>query len=302
MLLFDKIYEEEAIRRIQKFARLSEMMGYIPVLGFSGGKDSQVCYDLCKRAGIKFRAVFNHCFESAETLKFIRKNYPEIEWRREVKQGFFENISKNHSSLLPTVEFAYCCKDYKHNPKYVDDASIVGVRKAESAKRSKRKVLETKNKSTLKKNSETIHSFFDTSCVASGAASEIQLKPIVDWSDDDVWDYIRRHNLPINPEYKNARRVGCLICPKANFTSNYHALLRYPKLIDCVIKARQKRENIDWVISSDGKDYADNKPLYVCRWLNHSFRPFTKKQTELCRQVIDNYENLKNNAMICTNQ
>lgn len=293
MGLFDDQFEDEAIERIRRFARLSEKMGYIPVLGFSGGKDSQVCYDLCMRAGIKFRAVFNHCFESSETLKFIRENYPEVEWRREVKQGFFENIRKNHASILPTVEFAYCCEDYKHNAKYVDDASIVGVRKAESAKRSKRKVLETKNKTTLKKNSGTIYNFFDTSCVASGAASEIQLKPIVDWSDDDVWDYIQRHNLHINPEYKTARRVGCLICPKANFTSNYRSLLRYPKLIDCVIRTREKREDIDWVITSDGRDYADNKAYYVCRWLNHSFRPFTKKQKELCEKVISNYNTRK---------
>lgn len=293
MGLFDDQFEDDAIERIRRFARLSEKMGYIPVLGFSGGKDSQVCYDLCKRAGIKFRAVFNHCFESSETLKFIRENYPEVEWRREVKQCFFANISKNHASILPTVEFAYCCEDYKHNAKYVDDASIVGVRKAESAKRSKRKVLETKNKTTLKKNSETIYNFFDTSCVASGAASEIQLKPIVDWSDDDVWDYVQRHNLPINPEYKTSRRVGCLICPKANFTSNYHALLRYPKLIDCVIRTREKRKDIDWVITSDGRDYADNKAYYVCRWLNHSFRPFTKKQKELCEKVISNYNSRK---------
>ena len=293
MMLFDDQFEEEAIERIRKFARLSEKMGYTPVLGFSGGKDSQVCYDLCKRAGIKFRAVFNHCFESAETLKFIRENYPEVEWQREVKQGFFENISKNHASILPTVELAYCCKDYKHNAKYVDDASIVGVRGAESAKRAKRKVLETKNKTTLKRNKEAIYNFFDTSCVASGAASEIQLKPIVDWMDEEVWNYVRKHNLPINPEYKNARRVGCIICPKANFTSNYRALLRWPKLIDCVIKSREKREDIDWVIMSEGQDYSDNKPLYVCRWLNHSFRPFTKKQKELCDMVIKNYYSKK---------
>lgn len=87
--LFDEQYEIEAIERIRKFASLSQKMGFIPVLGFSGGKDSQVCYDLCKRAGIVFRAVFNHCFESAQTLNFIRTQYPEVEWRREVKQGFF---------------------------------------------------------------------------------------------------------------------------------------------------------------------------------------------------------------------
>ena len=291
--MFSEQIENEAIERIRKFARLSEKMGFVPVLGFSGGKDSQVCYDLCKRAGIRFRAVFNHCFESSVTLKFIRDYYPEVEWRREVKQGFFENIWKNHNCLLPTVEKAYCCVDYKHNPKWVDDASIIGVRRAESLKRSKRKVFEAKNKSYLKKNRETINSFFEASCIASGATSEIQLKPIVDWTDEDVWWYIRKHDLPINPEYDIGRRVGCIICPKANLTSNYHALMQYPKLIDCVIMARSHREDLDWVISTDNKDYVDNKAYYVCRWLNHSFRPFSQSQEKLCEEVIRRYNELK---------
>lgn len=141
MGLFDEQFEQEAIERIRKFERLANKMGFEPVLGFSGGKDSQVCYDLCKRAGIKFRAVFNHCFETAETMRFIRKYYPDVEWRREVKQGFFENIRVNHNGYLPTVELSFCCVDYKHNPHYVDDASIVGVRREESAKRAKRQVL-----------------------------------------------------------------------------------------------------------------------------------------------------------------
>ena len=288
--LFYEEFENEAIERIKKFSHLSERLGFTPVLGFSGGKDSQVCYDLCKRAKINFKSVFNHTFESNETLKFIREFYPDVEWRREVKQGFFDNVVKNHNCLLPTVDIAYCCADYKHNPKYIDEASIVGVRREESAKRKNRKVLETKNKTFLKKNKSSISDYFSDSCVASGAPSEIQLKPIVDWSADDVWSYIHRHKIPINPEYKSGgKRVGCMICPKANFTCNYKALMDYPKLIDAVIRAREKREDIDWIITSENKDYSDNKLEYVCRWLNHSFMPFTEKQKKLFESVKENY-------------
>lgn len=291
--LFADQFENESIERIQKFARLAGKMGFVPVLGFSGGKDSIVCYDLCKRAGIEFRAVFNHCFESAETLKFIRDYYPDVEWRREVKQGFFENIRSNHNSMLPTVEVAYCCEDYKHNKKYVDSAAIVGVRRAESAKRRERNVLMTKNKTELKRNKDKISQYFADQCIASGAPSEIMLNPIVDWSDSDVWGYIHRHDLPINQAYKNARRVGCIICPKANFSSNYNSLMRWPKLIDCVIKAKDARSDGDWIITADGKDYASNKAYYVCRWLNHSFRPFTDKQEQLCKEIIEKYKRIK---------
>lgn len=44
--------EQLAITRIQKFSKIAKTMGLQVHLGFSGGKDSQVCYDLCKRAGI----------------------------------------------------------------------------------------------------------------------------------------------------------------------------------------------------------------------------------------------------------
>ena len=294
MTLFDEQFEQEAIERIQKFARLAEKMGYTPVLGFSGGKDSQVCYDLCKRAGIEFKAVFNHCFESAETLRFIKEHYPDVEWRREVKQGFFENIRTNHNGLLPTVEVSFCCDDYKHNPHYIDKASIVGVRRAESAKRANRKTLTTNTKTTLKKNRALIGEYFSEQCVASGAPSEIQLCPIIDWSDSEVWNYIKRHNLLLNPTYKTQNRVGCIICPKANFTSNYKALMAHPKLIDAAIKAREKSDAaIDWIITADNQDYTDRKAEYICRWLNHSFRPLTKQQHQLCGKVIENYNKSK---------
>lgn len=295
--LFSEEFENEAIERIRKFSRLCDEMGFVPVVGFSGGKDSQVVYDLCKRAGIHFEAKFNHCFESPTTLNFIREYYPEVQWRREVKQGFFENIRANHTGLLPTIERAFCCHDYKHNPRYVDNAAILGVRRCESAKRADRAVLNTKNKTSLQKNNKIFPKYFEEHCVKTGAPNEILLNPIVDWSDVEVWEYIRLHHLPINPEYSERNRVGCIICPKANFNSNYKALLTYPKLIDAVIRAREKAirdGSYDWVITGDNIDYSDNKPYYVCRWLNHSFRPFTEKQEKLCEEVIKKYDDMKN--------
>jgi len=296
MNLFAEEMEQTAIERIRKFEKISDMMGFEIRLGFSGGKDSQVCYDLCKRSGVKFKAYFNHSFESSVTLKFIREHYPEVIWRCDHKFGFIQNIRVNHGGFLPTVQAAYCCNDYKHNPKYVDECSIVGVRKAESARRRNRTAIEIKNKTILKKNKALIDDYFEEHCQSTGTASVIQLKPIIDWTDDDVWNYIHAHGLPINPEYLNGRkRVGCIVCPKANFTSNAASLIKYPKLIDAFILAREKGNlKIDWMITSENKDYSDDKVQYICRWLNHSFMPFTKKQEALFRKVREAYDNMKN--------
>lgn len=293
MNLFFKELEEQAINRIRKFHKIAQAMGFEVALGFSGGKDSQVCYDLCIRSGIPFKAYFNHSFESNVTIKFIKENYPDVIKRRDYKFGFIENIWKKHGSLLPTVQMAYCCNDYKHNPKYVDECSIVGVRKAESKKRAKRTSFEVKNKTTLKKNKELIDDYFEENCQSVGTSSIIQLKPIIDWSDSDVWDYIEHYNLPINPEYEYRNRVGCLVCPKANFTSNYISLMKYPKLIDAFILARQKRLDIDWIINSENKDCTQDKCYYICRWLNRSFMPFTKKQEKLYESLKQKYNDVK---------
>lgn len=283
MNIFQTDFEEEAILRIQKFSKIAKYMEFDVCVGFSGGKDSQVVYDLCLRSGIDFKAYFNHSFESNITLKFIREYYPKVIYRRDYKFGFIENIWKNNGGLLPTVQRAYCCRDYKHNPKYVDKCSIVGVRKYESINRKKRTTFEAKNKTTLKKNKIIIDNYFEENCQSVGTGSIIQLKPIIDWCDEDVWDYIQKYNLPINPEYKKGRkRIGCIVCPKANFTSNVISLIDSPKLIDAFIKAREKSSfDINWIIKSDNKDYANDKCYYICRWLNHSFIPFTKKQEKL---------------------
>jgi len=293
--LFAKEIEDTAIERIQKFSKIAKTMKFDICVAFSGGKDSQVVYDLCKRSGVDFKAYFNHSFESCTTLRFIRENYPDVIWRRDHEFGFIQNIRVNHGGFLPTVQAAYCCKDYKHNPKYVDECSIVGVRKAESARRRSRTAIEVKNKSVLKKNKALIDDYFEEHCQSTGAASVIQLKPIIDWNDDDVWNYIHAHGLPINPEYLNgSKRVGCIVCPKANFTSNAVNLIKFPKLIDTFILAREKGGiNIDWMITSDNKDYSDDKVQYICRWLNHSFMPFTKKQEALYGKVKEAYDNMK---------
>lgn len=294
--LFDKEMEETAISRIQRFAKLTKAMELGDVcLGFSGGKDSQVVYDLCLRAGIEFKAYYNVAFESSKTKTFIRRHYPEVIWRQEHKFGFIDNIWKNHSGLLPTVQTAYCCADYKHNPKYVDKSSIVGVRRAESAVRKKRTAIEVKNKTLLKRNKQLIDDFFEEHCQSVGTHHIIQLKPIIDWTDSEVWSYIYRHQLPINPEYENRKRVGCIVCPKANFSSNYKALIVNPKLIDTFIRAREMENfQVKWTIASDNKDYSDDKPYYICRWLNHSFMPFTARQEQEYREVREAYDRIKN--------
>lgn len=303
MNLFTEQIEQEAISRIQRFAKIADKMGLSIAVGFSGGKDSQVVYDLCLRARIRFTAYFNRSFESRTTLRFIREHYPNVVWRRDYQVGFIENIRKH--GFLPTVQKAYCCDNYKHNPKYVDKCSILGVRREESTKRRNRTAISMKNKTVAKQNRTTVSEYFREECQSIGSKSIIQLLPIVDWSGKEVWEYIYRHQLPVNPEYGHAARVGCIVCPKSNFTRNFDSLCRYPKIVDAFILAlersrdtntqsEEQNQPFDWIITTDGKCYADDKVYFICRWLNHSFMPFTPKQQKLYEEFRKIYDKLNN--------
>lgn len=104
-----------------------------------------------------------------------------------------------------------------------------------------------------------------------------------------MWEYIHKHKLPINPEYKESERIGCIVCPKANFSRNFKALLKYPRLIDAFIWAKSCAPNCDWVITTDNKDYTDDKVYYICRWLNRSFMPFSQRQEKEYQLVKEAY-------------
>ena len=88
--------------------------------------------------------------------------------------------------------------------------------------------------------------------------------PIVDWSDDDVWDYIQSEHITVNPLYQNGfTRVGCIGCPMAGKKGRQFEFSRYPKFKDMYIRAfermleeriRRGRMQGSWRIGTTGRD------------------------------------------------
>ena len=65
-----------AIQRIKLYSPVDK----IPILSFSGGKDSLVIYHLAKMAGIEFKAQYSPTsVDPPELIKFIKEKYPEVE-------------------------------------------------------------------------------------------------------------------------------------------------------------------------------------------------------------------------------
>lgn len=81
---------DKAIETLQKYEKLA--LKYSPSgfhVAFSGGKDSQVIYELCQMAGVKFNAYFyKTSVDPMEVLRFIRSNYPDVTWLYPEKRCF----------------------------------------------------------------------------------------------------------------------------------------------------------------------------------------------------------------------
>ena len=80
-------------------------------VAFSGGKDSQVVLDLVRRSGCRYDAHYNcTTVDPPELVRFIRAEYPEVEWHRP-DLSMWQLIVKKR--FPPTRFRRYCCEYLK---------------------------------------------------------------------------------------------------------------------------------------------------------------------------------------------
>lgn len=182
-------------------------------VAFSGGKDSIVAYDLVKKSGVKYDCHFNQTtIDPPEIYRFIRENYPEVIWEKP-KRSMFAAIRARQ--VPPTRIRRYCCAELKelHGTGRV---LITGVRRAESSSRKDRPIY-----GTSVHNSKTVY-----------------CNPIVDWTEQEVWDYIKENNLKYPSLYDEGySRIGCIMCPLQNRYGMLKDAVRFPKHYRAYLKA-----------------------------------------------------------------
>ena len=73
--------EQTAIMRLQEASKMSlQIYGQPLIITTSGGKDSSVCVELARRAGIPFEVMHNHTTADApETIYFVRSEFHRLE-------------------------------------------------------------------------------------------------------------------------------------------------------------------------------------------------------------------------------
>lgn len=71
--------------------------------------------------------------------------------------------------------------------------------------------------------------------------SKVLINPIVEWTDADVWEFIRHYGIEVNPLYEcGYKRVGCIGCPLAHPKARLLDFARYPKYKSNYIKAFER--------------------------------------------------------------
>ena len=212
---------EKKVERAIRLLQLIPQDGDIE-LSYSGGKDSDVILELAKMAGIPYRAIYKATtIDPPQTIAHAREMGAEV---IHPKKTFFQLVGK---SGFPSRFSRECCsvlKEYK-----VCDRAIQGIRRSESRKRAERY-----------KEPEV--------CRVYSAKEKVKVYlPILEWTDQDVAEFIKERNIKCHPLYYSregqfdvTKRLGCMGCPLASRNKRIQFFKENPKWLKAWIRAGQK--------------------------------------------------------------
>lgn len=188
-------------------------------LAYSGGKDSDVILELAKMSGIEYRAIYKSAtIDPPGTIKHVKENGVEI---RRPTETFFSLMKRIG---YPNRFKRFCCsvlKEYK-----ILDNCIMGIRRSESTKRSKRYTEPTECRIY---GSKRIH--------------VNAIYPILDWSNEDELEFIKERGIRLHPLYYRedgsidiTRRVGCMCCPLVYYKKRLQQFMEWPGMVRAYIR------------------------------------------------------------------
>ena len=120
---------------------------------------------------------------------------------------------------------------------------MTGVRWEESTKRKQRNEFEARASDP----SKTVRIAANDNDLSRKLFEDCRLRservcnPIIDWTDEDVWEFIRDRNIPYNPLYDEGfKRIGCIGCPFSTRQQKLDIFERYPKYKKAYISAMDR--------------------------------------------------------------
>lgn len=285
-----KELERKSIEILKSFEPVTEPY----YLCYSGGKDSDVIRILADLAGVNHDIVHNHTtVDMPETVRYVRSipnviiNYPDKSmWQLIVDK-----------SMPPTRLMRYCCSELKERGGK-GRVKITGVRWAESNNRqSNADVVKIIGKpKTTQKFADDIGADYKVTkqqglilnddndesrrmvehCYRT---TSTMINPIVNWSDDDVWEFLKYYGCQSNPLYQcGFQRIGCIGCPIAG-KHRYTEFGLYPKYKNLYIKAFDRmlarRKEL-----GKSSDWQTGEEVFKW-WMNEDYRQITFDDLEM---------------------
>lgn len=225
-------------------------------LAFSGGKDSQALLHLAQMANVKFKAYMNFTsVDPGEVVRFVKRQYPDVV-RVPPRISIYDMAKKK--GILPTAKARWCCAEYKEIGG-VGKVTLVGVRREESVRRSKRDEITSSNF----KISETFDQFSKheeemVACVRG--RDKIIISPILHWTERNVWEFLNEVvKVPHCELYDQGyTRIGCILCPMASYRKKLKDIERWPYV------KKKWVETIDWFIKN--------------KWTNTNYEPLSAQE------------------------
>lgn len=252
------LHSVELLQKAEKIAlNYDAENGYY--LAFSGGKDSQVLFHMAQLAGVKFRGHMNlTSVDPPEVIRFVKKNYPEVELLKPGKSIFQHAVEKK---ILPTMRVRWCCKEYKETAG-AGKVTLIGIRKAESTRRAKRNEVEINNRKfsgdldgldeyrqeqrakRMKRKSKAdgvniTNADEEQTLGCIHGKESLLISPIIYWTDQDVWEFLNDVvKVPHCSLYdEGMHRIGCIGCPMSSHKQKMIENARYPHVKRNWIKA-----------------------------------------------------------------
>lgn len=174
-----------------------------------------------------------------EVIRFVKQHYPDVELIKP-KMSIYDMALKKH--ILPTRTFRWCCAEFKEMSG-AGKVTLIGIRKAESARRNKREEISTQIKG--KRTEETFDQWSEheekmVTCV--GGKDKILVSPIIHWTEQDVWEFLNDIvKVPHCELYDEGyTRIGCICCPMSQKRQKLREIKQYPHVKSRWIQTLQK--------------------------------------------------------------
>lgn len=240
---------QKAIDRLKAFEPAVEPY----YLCYSGGKDSDCVRILADLAGVKHDIVHNlTTVDAPETVRYI-KSIPDVKIEMP-KYSMWQLIEKK--KIPPTRLIRYCCDELKEKGGK-GRVKVTGVRWAESISRKQNggvvKIIGKPQKTiALAEELQADYEITPKKGIVLNTdnnenrrmvelcyrTTSILVNPIIDWTDDDVWEFLNHYGCKSNPLYQcGMKRIGCIGCPMQGGKRMKSEFIRYPKYRDNYLRA-----------------------------------------------------------------